>query len=138
MMEKALHRHALCVALTYDDSTQENRDAAAMFAYSDIRFFLDRVRKAARAVDPDARIRFLCAGEQGDRYNRCHWHLILYSDVDLTALGTVQRLKGGKRVTVTDRSEMLTVGKHKVRLNWSLWPKGFATLGMRCGHIFPS
>lgn len=127
MAEKAMHKHALCIALSYDDTTQENRDASAMFAYADVRGFLKRLRSAARYADPAAEIRFLCAGEQGDRFGRCHWHLILFSSVDLTALGCVQRLKGGKRVVETDRAEMFTVGKRKRRLNWSLWPNGFVT-----------
>lgn len=133
MMEKAYHSHSMCVALTYDDSTQENRDAAAMFSYHHIQAFLGRVRAAARVKDPDAIIRFLAAGEQGDRYNRCHWHLIIYSSVDLCTLGTFQgrpKLPNGKRGKVqslTLRKDMLSVGKEKVRLNWSMWRHGFCT-----------
>ena len=126
-MEKALHPHCLVLGMTYDDSTQHNRDAAAMFQYQDVRRFLDRVRKAIRYAGGESGVRFLCAGEQGDREGRCHWHMIIYSSVDLCSLGEVKRLKGGKRVTVTDREEMMTVGNRKVRLNWSLWPHGFVT-----------
>lgn len=128
MMEKTLHLHCLVVALTYDDSDQHNRDAAAMFQYSDIRAFLHRLRAAIRYLDPEnCKVRFLCAGEQGDRDGRCHWHMVIYSSVDLCALGEIKRLKGGKRVVVTDRAEMMTLGNRKVRLNWSLWSHGFVT-----------
>lgn len=127
MMEKTLHPHCLVVAMTYDDSNEHNRDAAAMFQYADFRSFLHRLRAAVRRADPKGIVRFLCAGEQGDRYGRCHWHAIIYSSVDLCCLGTVERLKKGKRVTVTDRAEMLTIGSKKVRLNWSLWDHGYVT-----------
>ena len=127
MMEKALHPHCLIVALTYDDSTQENRDSAAMFNYGDVRAFLHRVRAAARYVDEGAVVRFICAGEQGDRNGRCHWHLILYSSVDLCALGTVKRRVDGRLTVQTDRAQMMTQGNRKRRLDWSLWGRGFVT-----------
>ena len=123
MAEKAEWPHTLCVALTYNNDTQENRDAAAMFNYGDVRAFLKRLLRASTYKKPGSRVRFICAGEQGDRYGRCHWHLILYSDLDLTQLGTVQ-LRGE---TITDRNDMFTVGKQKRRLDWSLWGKGFVT-----------
>lgn len=127
MAEKAMHKHCLVLGMTYDDSTQRNRDAAAMFQYADVRLFLANLRAAVRKAGGTSGVRFLCAGEQGDRYGRCHWHMILYTSVDPCTLGTVQRLKGGKRVTVTERTDMITVGKKKLRLNWSLWPHGFVT-----------
>lgn len=124
MMEKAEWPHALCVALTYSDDTQENRDAARMFAYDDVRAFLKRLAAACDYESPGSRVRFICAGEQGDRNGRCHWHLILYSDLDLTQIGTFKRF--GK--VLKDRAEMLTKGKDKIRLDWSTWGKGFVTL----------
>lgn len=130
MAEKTQHPHTLCVALTYDQATQENRDAARMFCYADVRAFLARLRAAARRYAKDKRlnappvIRFLCAGEQGDRNGRCHWHMILYSNVDLRDLGEFTR----RGRVVRDKGAMFSVGKHKVRLNWSLWGRGFVTL----------
>ena len=135
MAEKAMWNHTLCLALTYNDETQENRDAAAMFAYSDVRAFLNRLRSACRDEakrqkwnGPLPQIAFLCAGEQGSRNGRCHWHLIIYSDMDIRRLGEVS----GKHGPITDPEKMLSVGKRKLRLHWSLWatdnqPKGFVT-----------
>lgn len=141
MMEKALWPHTLCLTLSYNNDTQSNRDAAAMFQYADVRAFLDRVRKAVKAKQDDGRIRFLVAGEQGERNGRCHWHCIIYSSVDLTTLGTVhgllryvdvtRRVRGwtaqmlAKKVLMTDKRDMLTKGKNKKRLDWSLWGHGF-------------
>lgn len=130
MAEKAENSHAVCVTLTYADDTQERRDAAAMFAYADIKLFLGALRAAARReakrsnwnVVPS--IRFLCAGEQGDRNGRCHWHMIIYSNFDLTRLGKF-RLRGK---LVSHRRDIETVGKRKRRLNWTLWPHGFMTV----------
>lgn len=129
MMERQLHPYALAIGLTYDDTTQENRDAAAMFQYRDVRLFLARLRAAIREAGGDPTIRFLCAGEQGDRFGRCHWHLIIYSQHDLTSLGTVERLKGGKRRVETDRAQMFSPPgeRRKIRLNWSLWKHGFVS-----------
>lgn len=130
MAEKATSKHTLCVALTYDDSSQANRDAAAMFCYRDVREFMDRLRSACARQAKTAKlgyrpsVRFICAGEQGSRNGRCHWHLILYSDLDLTKVG-VYTLRGRQ---VSARTDLLTSGKHKRRLNWSLWGKGFVTL----------
>lgn len=130
MAEKACHSHAACVTLTYSDATQEGRDGARMFAYADVRLFLGRLREAARYEAKRAGwnqapyVRFLCAGEQGDRNGRCHWHLILYTNFDLSLLGKF-RLSGK---LVSHRRDMLTVGKRKRRLNWTLWPAGFMTL----------
>lgn len=124
MMEKAEWPHTLCVALTYSDDTPENRDAARIFAYADVRAFLKRLLAACQYQEPGSRVRFICAGEQGDRNGRCHWHIILYSDLDLTQIGTFK--KAGK--VVTNRQDMLTKGKKKIRLDWSTWGKGFVTL----------
>lgn len=129
MMETLCHPHGLVVALTYDEDTQENRDAARMFAYGDVRAFIQRITAALRRIDKRHYVRFVCAGEQGSRTDRVHWHLILWSSYDLRKLGTVSRF--GK--PISDLDAMLTVGKRKRRLHWSLWadankrPKGFLT-----------
>lgn len=132
MMEKTQHKFAMCLAFTYDDSTEANRDAARMFQYDDMRAFFHRLRRAIRYKFPEAapEVRFLVAGEQGDRNKRCHWHAIIYSGVDLCSLGTFETVKRGqrKRSKVTERQQMLSAGKRKIRLNWSLWGKGYVTL----------
>lgn len=138
MAEKTDHAHALCVALTYSEDTPEGRDAARMFEYSHVRAFIKRLTSAVRyevktkKLNVSSTVRFLCAGEQGDRYGRCHWHLIIYSSVDITRLGEVlgfpkHQVGPRKKVVLSERHDMLTVGKDERRLNWSLWPWGFST-----------
>ncbi|MDR7126623.1 hypothetical protein J2X53_003468 [Pseudorhodobacter sp. 4114] len=130
MAEKAMTSHSACVTLTYSDATQIGRDGARMFCYADVAAFLKRLRSAARYEAKKHKwnlvpqVRFLCAGEQGDRNGRCHWHLILFTNFDLASLGQYT-LRGNQ---ITDRRDMLTIGKQKRRLNWSLWPHGFMTL----------
>ncbi|ARC88804.1 hypothetical protein B5V46_09320 [Rhodovulum sp. MB263] len=130
MAEKTGWPHTLCIALTYADDTEENRDAARMFCYADVRAFFARLRAAARRhaeahrLNAPPVIRFLCAGEQGDRNGRCHWHLIIYSNVDLLHLGEYRH----RGRVVTKRPDMMSVGKRKIRLDWSLWGRGFVTL----------
>lgn len=132
LAEKATSRHTFVVTLTYGNETQEQRDGAAMFRYADIRLFLARLRDAAwrrerRAAKSAGRnpvrpiIRFICAGEQGERLRRCHWHLVLYSDVELRTLGVATRYDGA---VVTDPEKMLWTDGNKVRLRWTMWPLG--------------
>lgn len=129
MAEKTHWPYTLCLALTYSDETQHNRDASQMFCYDDVRAFMARLRAASRRYAKKHRLnvtptlRFLCAGEQGDRNGRCHWHLILYSNVPLWKLGEA-RLRGK---LLSNLEAMLSVGKRKRRLNWSLWDHGYCT-----------
>lgn len=124
MAEKSLHAHTLALTLTYSDETEAGRQGARMFCYLDVQLFFARVRAALRRRYPseETYIRFLVAGEQGDRNGRCHWHVIIFSSHDLTELGEVF-IRGNR---LTDRASMMTVGKRKRRLNWSLWPLGFS------------
>ncbi|WP_380710909.1 rolling circle replication-associated protein [Sinirhodobacter huangdaonensis] len=129
-MEKTQHEHCLVLALTYSDETPEGRDGARMFAYADVQAFMGRLRAAARRQAKRKRwnlvpvLRFLVAGEQGDRNGRCHWHMILYSNFEVTALGEVR----GRYGVLTRLADMLTIGKRKKRLHWSMWPFGFVTV----------
>lgn len=127
MMEKAVSPHTLCIALSYDESTQSNRDAARMFQYADVRAFLARLRAAIYDRSPGSWVRFLIAGEQGDRNGRCHWHAILYSDVPLWTFGDVKGMKDGQKAVLTDWADMVSTSNRKRRLDWSLWGKGFVT-----------
>lgn len=128
MAEKATSSYSLVIALTYSDENQFTRDGAAMFRYSDIRLFLARIRRAItyRTGKPST-LRFLAAGEQGSRTGRCHWHLVLFSDYDITQLGEFRNASG----PVTDRADIFSgigVSGKKKRLNWDLWPHGFCVL----------
>ena len=125
MAERAMHENAFLFALTYADDTQFQRDGAAMFRYSDVRAMLNSLRQQIyRETGSREAIRFICAGEQGERDGRCHWHIILYSDLDLLGLGTWRAPWG----FVTDRDQKLTIGKREKRRNWSFWPHGFVTV----------
>lgn len=131
MAEKTDFEHVLCVALTYSDETEHSRQGAQMFCYADVRAFMARLRSAARRdfkkrrLDTKPVLRFLCAGEQGDRFGRCHWHLILYSNFPVWRLGEVKL----RKKVLTELEPMLTRGKKKRRLHWSMWSDGVTPTG---------
>lgn len=129
MAEKTDWPHTVCVTLTYNEETPEARQGARMFCYADVRAFIHRVnsrcryeaRKSKANVMP--RLKFICAGEQGDRNGRCHWHLIIYSDMDLTKIGTFWGMKDRKKVVLTERQDMMSTRrpKREIRLDWDMW-----------------
>lgn len=125
MAERSTSAHTLSLTLTYGDQTQESRDGALMFRYSDIQAFMNRIRSAIwRKYKIRDAVRYICAGEQGDRLGRCHWHIILFSQIDLTTIGVVEGLYGPYSV----REDFVT-GKNQRprRVQWSLWPFGFVS-----------
>lgn len=130
MMEKQTGGNCLSFAFTYDDKTPHNRAAARVFCYADVRAFLHRLRAAVRRIDPSDRVRFLIAGEQGSRKNRCHWHALIYSKTDLLTVGEFSRILDGRKQVVTDREMILSDnrGRNEVRLDWPLWGHGFVTI----------
>lgn len=129
MAEKAMSAQTLVFALTYNDETQENRDGAKMFRYTDVRRWLARLRRdIAFKTGQTSAVRFLIAGEQGDENQRVHWHAVLFSDVDLLTVGKWVNYKGEE---VTDREKMISPygkNKPKFRYSWSMWPHGFTVV----------
>lgn len=141
LMEKATSAFTLILTLTYSDETQEGRDGAMMFAYADVSAFVKRLNQAIRreaekrhqAFEP---VRFLCAGEQGDRRGRCHWHIVLFSRVDITLYGEIfgfprHQVGPRRKVRLTERRDLISEaseGDKARRLNWSLWPLGFVVM----------
>lgn len=124
MAEKDTSAQTLCVTLTYNAETQENRDGATMFRYKDIKDFFKRVRDAVfRKTGQAGLVRYLVAGEQGDRNGRCHWHCVIFSQVDLTTLGVISDPYTGELP-----AHFVTAGGEvAVRVHWSIWGRGFVT-----------
>lgn len=125
MAEKAVSAQTLVITLTYDEKTQENRDGARMFRYADVRRFFARLRRAIfYKYSENGSLRFLVAGEQGDQFQRVHWHAVLFSDFDLLSIGEWSNRRG----------EILTDPEHIVsgvgladkakRVHWDQWPHG--------------
>lgn len=124
--ERETSAFTYAVTLTYNDDSYESRVGARFFRYSDVQGLLKRIRDAIyRRTRQHGSLRFMCAGEQGDRNGRCHWHLILFSSYDIATLGKFKGLFGA----VTDRDRIVTVhGQKARRLSWSLWPYGFVSV----------
>lgn len=125
MAERAMTPHTLAITLTYGNETQHQRDGAAMFRYADVAGLLKRLRRQVYYKTGKAsQIRYLCAGEQGDRNGRCHWHLVIFSQYDLMTLGEFHAPFG----RVTSREQIISPGSTPRRRKWSLWPHGFVVV----------
>lgn len=122
MAEKAMHPQTLVVALTYSDETQFTRDGARFFRYNDVRLFLAALRDAIKQkTGKVAALRFIACGEQGSRNGRVHWHIVLFSDVDLLTIGKFSALWG----PVTERKDIIAPVGVDMPRQWSMWPHGF-------------
>jgi hypothetical protein len=133
MMEKASHRFAFSITLTYNNDTQHARDAAMFFNYAHVHSFLERLRLAVKRAGGFG-VRFLACGEQGSQNGRCHWHLIIFTDIDLCSIGVFHGLQGGSLVEAVSPSDILSAGGTVRRLHWSMWvdpdanPFGYVTI----------
>ncbi|MBL4807281.1 MAG: hypothetical protein JKY31_08330 [Rhodobacteraceae bacterium] len=126
MAEKATNEETFVFALTYNDETQESRDAAKTFVYKDIKDFMKRLRQAIyRKTKQRGQLRFIVAGENGSKKGRCHWHIVLYSQVDLLSFGKWSHWWTGKPV---QREDVKAHSKKHKRINWTLWKSGFVSV----------
>lgn len=131
MMEKDTNPACLVLALTYSEDTEHSRRSARMFDYGDVSSFLKRLRDQMRYhLGATGALSFIAAGEQGDRFKRCHWHVVLFGQVDFLSLGEWRDRHG----VTTDRANIISprpVGGDPAtvwRRHWSLWPHGFVTV----------
>lgn len=125
MAESAMHPHTLAITLTYGDETQEQRDGAAMFRYRDIEDLLRRLRRQIHyRTGKHSQLRYLVAGEQGDRKGRCHWHLVLFSQYEILDLGDWYAAFG----KITRRDQKISTGSRYKNCKWSLWPHGMVVV----------
>ncbi len=125
MAESNMHQNMMVLMLSYNNETQENRDGSKVFNYSHVSSFLKRVRRQLEyRTNKTGTIRFLCAGENGSKNDRAHWHIIIFTDYDLTELGKWNifhpKYGGKKGDKQTNRDH-----KFNVDITWSLWPHGF-------------
>lgn len=128
MAEKATAKQTISITLTYGSDTQEKRDGAKAFRYSDVSNMMKSIRQEiSRTFGDTGSLRYLVAGETGKSgTHRSHWHAVLFSDHDLLRLGE-WRNKRNKR-PVKDRQQMLSPygsDPRKIKmLLWSHWPHG--------------
>lgn len=121
LMEKACALDTLVLTLTYRDDDGVTALGARQFYYAHIRLFLQNLRDAVDAkLGREGGLRFLVCGETGDRFKRVHWHVVLFSQVDLTTCGTWSAPWG----PVTDRKHIVSAGQERKPCQWSIWPHG--------------
>ncbi|AXH76153.1 MAG: replication initiator protein [Microviridae sp.] len=128
MAEKATSGEVFVMALTYGSANQEQIDGSRMFNYAHVRRLLASIRRqVSYHTGKTEVVRFICAGEQGDRNGRCHWHIVLFSQVNLLSIGEWKAPWG----VVTKREDIVSSSSPKAkkfRRLWSLWPHGFVTV----------
>lgn len=120
MAEKHTMGYALALTLTYSERTAHTRAAAQSFRYADVRLFLANLRAQVKYHHGlTGNLRFLVCGEMGGDRGRVHWHMVVFSTVELRDFGTWEkygRPYDGPRE-----------GRHN-RLDWSMWPHGYVEI----------
>jgi hypothetical protein len=95
MAERATSAEALAFTLTYRDLPHGERpEGSQVFQYRDVQTFLKKLRKAYAKQYNGAtgEIRYIVAGEIGSKgTKRVHWHMALFADRPITALGEWER-----------------------------------------------
>lgn len=127
MMEKDCFPHAFALTLTYGEDTLSSRLGAQTFIYRHVIDFNKRLRRFIEYDHgiKDAAYSFIVAGEMGDRYKRCHWHMIIFSQVDLCKVGVWKDHHGRE---VNEFADILSpVGKGYNR-TWDKWSHGFVVV----------
>lgn len=92
LAEQAHATNCFAVTLTYAD----NPIGSVVLQYRDVQLMLKRLRADGYSV------RYLCAGEYGERKGRAHWHCALF-------------FRGAIPLVEQDR-----------RVNWKYWPQGYS------------
>jgi len=132
MAEKTLHPYCYSLTLTYGNETEFQREGAQMFRYGDVADWLKNLRRqiSYHFGKENGLIRFLAAGEQGSRNGRVHWHIILYTQVDLLKVGKFYGLRNFEKVQLFKPAHIITGfdSDREIRLDWSLWKHGFTTV----------
>lgn len=118
--ETATNEWAGVVSLSYDNS-ELSKDGKVAFRYADVSAFFKRLRHTAP-------LRFLVAGERGSKRGRVHWHVLLWSPVNLFTVGEFadfdrQFAAGGLPSSGPDPRFKCEPAMRK-RLVWSAWPFG--------------
>lgn len=84
-MEAKCHQYNSLVTLTYDeDEMPRLEDGRGTLVYTDAQLFLKRLRdRIANSKDEHiaklGKFRFFCVGEYGGRYERPHFHIVLFN-----------------------------------------------------------
>lgn len=85
MLEASLYEHNSLVTLTYsDDEMPRLEDGRGTLVYEDAQGFLKRLRDRIKNSNDShiagvGKFRFFCVGEYGGRYERPHFHVVLFN-----------------------------------------------------------
>jgi hypothetical protein len=76
---------AVFVTLTYDNEhlpTEDGKFPTGNLVKSDLQKFIKRFRKNYNARYSNSKVRYFGVGEYGDKFNRCHYHIVLFNVFD--------------------------------------------------------
>lgn len=119
MAERATSTEAFLITLTYRNNPDGSQpDGARAFRYQHVQTFLKRLREEyARQYQARGEIRYIVAGERGEKRDRVHWHMVIFADRPISTLG--KWVDYFKRALLGPR-----VGKKKALDFWSMWDHG--------------
>lgn len=95
ILEYEFNPHAIFVTLTYNNEhlpvtePDVNGEVFSTLVKKHVSRFIKNLR--SRKEFKDIKIRFFCSGEYGEKFHRCHYHLIIFG-IDLELLAKVSRL----------------------------------------------
>lgn len=113
--EASMHAQNSFVTLTYrDDKLPEN----GSLILRDLQLFFKRLRKALWLVDKNRKVRYYACGEYGDKYQRPHYHAILFG-VDF-----------GDKLVYSPPDENGEGGLYTSRVLDGLWTHGQCIIGV--------
>lgn len=114
--EKAMSGETLVIRLSYRNNPDGSKPVGAMaFNYADVQVFLKRLRETYfEEYQARGEIRYLSCGERGEKFDRVHYHIVLFSKYPMSELGKwVNAYDEKDKGYRTDKD-----------LIWSMWDHG--------------
>lgn len=114
--EAAIAEETLAVRFSYRNFPDGTKpDGAVTFVYADIQKFFKKLREAYNDhYGKRGEIRYIVCGERGSKFDRVHYHVIIFSDQPISLLGEWKD-HANKPI---DKIEFET------NIHWSLWDHG--------------
>lgn len=113
MLESKLHKYNYFITLTYDDMFLTSHNLVP----DDFTNFMKKFRVNLQRDFNYVGVRFYAVGEYGSEFARPHFHIILFSDIDLSS--DFKYYKKNEFGDIVYTSEYLA----------NIWKKGFVTIG---------
>ena len=122
MAEKATSNATFAFTLTYRNYPDGTKPlGASVFRYRDFQKAIGAIREAyKRKYNERGEVRYICAGERGSKFNRVHWHVIIYTAKPIHDLGVWAEFGDSQFESPIEPP----MPERKKKYEWSLWPHG--------------